>query len=118
MNGNAHTHTQLQDDTKLLNGDCSEHVGITLDERASNKPDPSTKITASLGTASTLNNLWNHNTHPKYAIRVVIVVFPFHLDDLLFDRKADRANISCRPLVNIFLCYLVDLHIRLFWGEW
>ena len=68
MNGNAHTH--FQDEAKLTSVTHAKYLGITLDEKAPNKPDVNARFTATLATITTLKIFWKSSVKPKWAILV------------------------------------------------
>ena len=67
---NGHSHTQFQDETQLTNVTHAKYLGITLDERASNKPDLNARLTATMATVATPKNMWKSSAAPKWEILV------------------------------------------------
>ena len=55
MNGSSHTH--FQDGTPLVNVPDAKCLGVSLDERAYNKPDLNTRFTATLAAIALLSGI-------------------------------------------------------------
>ena len=68
MNGNSHTH--FEDGTHLKNVLDAKYLGISLEERASNKPDLNARISSTLATITALKFFWTSSTKPKWKLLV------------------------------------------------
>ena len=64
------SHTHFQNDTNLQNVSQAKYLGITLDEKASNKPDLSKRITDTLATITALKYFWTSSSKASWKLLV------------------------------------------------
>ena len=60
------SHTHFEDGTSLSNVPDAKYLGISLDENASNKPDLSSRIIATLATLIALQQVRRSSAKPKW----------------------------------------------------
>ena len=70
----THTHTHFKDGAKLTNVGHAKYLGISLDEKTSNKPDLNTRITDTLATITTLKYFWQSSAKASWKLMVVNAV--------------------------------------------